>query len=259
MNPGRFGLVELDLLAANADAVIPYPLRVPSFGRIPAERDVLFAAAGETLRRRGLADEYGPIGLAKAVVTALATRSGTVDVVVTRPGGSTGVLAMVHRGKALLCRQNLNGPVDELVEVWSIPLDGLAHALTGVIPGLPGARTMPVRLPLAAVNAVQRTLADGTPMAGQVRRIAAEHGCSTGDLETLIRLGSTVTGRGQLGVTRSSVGGEDVRVGVELSWVDTTHGRLRVTRQTDHSGGWLSINPMRTDDLRSVIVAAAAL
>jgi hypothetical protein len=37
-----FGLVELDLLATYTGATIPFPLEIPSFGRIPDERDELF-------------------------------------------------------------------------------------------------------------------------------------------------------------------------------------------------------------------------
>ena len=39
---------------------VPFPLQVPSFGRIPPERDLLLATAGQTLWLRGLADAEGP-------------------------------------------------------------------------------------------------------------------------------------------------------------------------------------------------------
>src|SRR6266540_2738243 len=98
----HFGLIELDLLATHAGVPVPFPLRVPSFGRIAGEREVLLAAAGQTLRMRGLADETGPVGAAAELVTALREHRGTVDLVLD---GTTLVVAMVYRSFALICHQ----------------------------------------------------------------------------------------------------------------------------------------------------------
>src|SRR2546429_471587 len=107
MAPAELGLVELDLLATHAGATIPFPLRVPSFGRLPGERAELFAAAGETLSLRELADEDGPTGLAAELAAALARRRGTVDLV----ANDARAVAILYGTQALLCRQR---PGDEL-------------------------------------------------------------------------------------------------------------------------------------------------
>src|ERR1044072_685738 len=86
-NMVHFGLVELHLLAAHAGVRFPFPLRIPEFGRIPGEREVLLAAAGVTLRARGLARERGPIGVAAEGGTALREPPGAVGLVLTAPVG----------------------------------------------------------------------------------------------------------------------------------------------------------------------------
>src|SRR5690348_15102109 len=113
--PGvHFGLVELDLLAAHAGARFPFPLRIPEFGRIEGEREVLLAAAGSTLRVRGLAGDRGPVGLAAEVVTALREYRGTVDLVLAGPDSGAGTVAMVYRSWALICSQPLTGAPTDL-------------------------------------------------------------------------------------------------------------------------------------------------
>ena len=126
-----FGLVELDLLAAHAGARFPFPLRVPEFGRIEGERDVLLAAAGMTLRMRGLAGERGPLGVAAEVVTALREYRGTVHLVLHGPGEVAGVVAMVYRSWALICDQPLTGDPSALVRIRRVAQNALADELIG--------------------------------------------------------------------------------------------------------------------------------
>ncbi len=247
----RFGLVELDLLATYAKASIPFPLKVPSFGRIPGERDVLFATAGATLRHRGLADEDGPVGLGRDLVDALASRTGTIDLMLSGSGAPVGVVAIVHRNRVLLCRQTLSDAPTELVEVRRVSSDGLVDALVEAIPRLAGAKTMPVRIPTEALRAVHHERAHGSQLYG----IASRYGCSVDELAALISAEESVIGSGQLGATVPSKRGKDVRVGSELSWLDGPAGRLRISGQND----WMSVNPLHPNDLRTAIQNLVAL
>jgi hypothetical protein len=237
----RFGLVELDLLATHAGATIPYPLRVPSFGRVPGERDELFAAAAEALQVRGLADADGPAGPAADVVAALARRRGTVDLVVRGPGGERGAVAMVYGKHAVVCKQEFAG--EQLVDVRRIPLSAVATALTALVPDLVAATAMPVRLPAAAALV----------SAGH-HQVVAEHGGDPDELDALTDLVSAVEGGGQLGATTTTREGADVRdarTGPELCWLDTPSGRVRVTTPSpSETDGWISVNPLSPSTLR---------
>jgi ESAT-6 protein secretion system EspG family protein len=216
-----FGLVELDLLATHAGARFPFPLRAPEFGRIEAEREVLLAAAGVTLRARGLAGEHGPLGVAAEVVTALRECRGTVDLVLTGPGVAVGVVAMVYRSWTLVCRQPLAGdPATNGAWIRRVAQNALADELIAMVPETESAVAMPITLP-----------PDG------------------GDPALLDELGVVLpelTGTGQLGATRRGT----ARSGPELSWLDGPGGRVRVSRAPD---GWVSVNPLRQNELRSTL------
>ena len=215
-----FGLVELDLLAAHAGVRVPFPLRVPEFGRIPGEREVLLAAAGVTLRARGLAGERGPLGIAAEVVTALREHRGTVDLVLTGQDAAVGVAAVVYRSWTLICHQPLTGdPATNGVLIRRVAQNALADELIGMLPEVEPAVTMPVTLP-----------PDGDP----------------GVLDELGRLLPELTGAGQLGVTRAGV----TRSDTELSWLDGPRGRVRVNRADD---GWTSVNSLRQNDMRNAL------
>lgn len=254
MAPARFGLVELDLLRTHAGAAIPFPLRVPSYGRIPGERDELFAAAGETLQLRELANDYGPTGLAADLVAALTGRRGTVDVVLTGSGPPVGMVAIVHGASAMLCRQTLDDVANGLIEVRRVSLEALADALIDLIPDVPGAKSMPIRLPAAAVRAATEALAAGEgDLERRLYEVVAEHGGQADDLDSLVAALPSVTGTGQAGATRFSEHGKDVRVGTELSWLDGPQGRLRVDASPDGGDAWVSVNPLRRTDLQAAI------
>jgi hypothetical protein len=213
----HFGLVELDLLAAHAGVRFPFPLRVPEFGRIAGEREALLAAAGATLRVRGLAGERGPVGLAAEVVTALREHRGTVDLVLAGPDTAVGVVALVYRSWALICGQPLTGSPTDLVGVRRVAQTALADELFELVPEREPAQAMPITVPPS--------------------------GADSDLVDQLAVLLPEVTGRGQLGATRSRAG----RAGPELSWVDSPNGRVRVNRTAD---GWLSVNPLRHNDIR---------
>lgn len=217
----HFGLVELDLLAAHAGARFPFPLRVPEFGRIAGEREVLLAAAGVTLRVRGLAGERGPLGVAAEVVTALREYRGTVDLVLAGPDPAVGVAAMVYRSWALICTQPLTGdPAANGVLIRRVAQNALADELIAMVPEVAPAQAMPITLPPGG-----------------------DDPADPGLLDELGGLLPELTGRGQLGATRRGTG----RAGTELSWVDGPHGRVRVDRAAD---GWVSVNPLRQNEIR---------
>ena len=217
----QFGLVELDLLAAHAGARFPFPLRVPEFGRIAGEREVLLAAAGATLRARGLASERGPLGVAAEVVTALREYRGTVDLVLAGQDETVGVVAMVYRSWALICRQPMTGnTAANGVRIRRVAQNALADDLLGMVPEVESAVAMPITLP-----------PDGRDPAV---------------LDELGRLVPELTGTGQLGGTRRDVG----RARPELSWLDSPRGRVRVNRAED---GWVSVNSLRHNEMRATL------
>ena len=125
-----------------------FPLRVPEFGRIEGEREVLLAAAGVTLRARGLAGERGPLGVAAEVVTALREYRGTVDLVLTGRDAAVGVVAMVYRSWTLICRQPLTGDAaTNGVRVRRVAQNALADELISMVPDVEPAVTMPITIP----------------------------------------------------------------------------------------------------------------
>jgi hypothetical protein len=257
-----FGLVELNLLATYTGATIPFPLKVPSFGRIPGERDELFAAAGATLRHRRLADEDGPTGLARDVATALQHRYGTIDLVTTGPDGPVGVVAILcRRQRALLCRQVLTDNPAALVDIHSVPSDGVADSLCTHIPDMPPAKVLPVRVPAEAVRDLHTTATAHPDRNTQqlVRQIANRHGCPADDLHAVLRLGGTVTRHGQLGASRATPQQGDVRVGAELSWLDKPDGRVKISTDRAGTHEWISINPLRRNEIHATITDLIAL
>jgi hypothetical protein len=218
-----FGLAELDLLATHAGARFPFPLRVPEFGRIAGEREVLLAAAGVTLRARGLAGERGPLGVAAEVVTALREHRGTVDLVLAGPEVALGVVAMVYRSWALICHQELAG---NGVRIRRVAQNALTEELAGTVPDVESVVAMPVTLP--------------------------PDGGDPGVLDELGRLLPELTGAGQLGASRRAAG----RAETELSWLDSPRGRVRVNRAED---GWTSVNPLRDNEIRYTLDSLATI
>lgn len=213
----QFGLVELDLLATHAGMRFPFPLRVPEFGRIEREREVLLAAAGVTLRVRGLAGERGPLGVAAEVVTALREYRGTVDLVLAGQDGPVGVVAIVYRSWTLICRQRLTDePTGNGVRVRRVAQSALADELIAMVPEVEPAVAMPITIP-----------PDGVDPAA---------------LDEVGVVLPALTGTGQLGGTRRGT-----RSGTELSWLDGPRGRVRVNRTED---GWRSVNSLRQNEIR---------
>ncbi len=214
--------VELDLLATHAGVRFPFPLRVPSFGKLAAERDTLLAAAGHALCERGLASEQGPRGLASDLVAALRAYRGAVDVVVVGGDAVTGAVAMVHGRWAVVCHQTLSGSEAGPVRVVRVPAIAVTDELAQLIPPARPAPELPVTLPPA--------------------------------VDQLATLVSAPAGRGQLGVVRRS--GVTVRRVREVSWLDSPRGRVRVDRDDE---GWVSVNPVRRAELVRALREVAAV
>lgn len=247
----HFGLVELDLLATHAGVPLPFPLRVPSFGRIAAERAVLLDAAGHALRSRGLAGPTGPTGAAAELVAALRDHRGTVDLVISGPGTTIGAVAMVYGSWALMCRQSPAGGTT--VRVRRVPETALAAELRSLVPGVRCARSIPITLPAVVVDTALRLVGEATPdLAPRLRALMRDHGRDPAALDELAGLLPALVGRGQLGATRRDRG----RAGTELSWLDGPRGRVRVHRAPD---GWVSVNPLRQDVLRLALDELATI
>ncbi|MBN6039651.1 ESX secretion-associated protein EspG [Amycolatopsis sp. 195334CR] len=243
----HFGLVELDLLAAHAGVPVPFPLRVPSFGRLAGERDVLLATAGEALALRGLADDRGPVGVAAEVVTALREQRGTLDLVLAGETGTTAVAALVYRSSVLVFRQE---PGDtRRLGVRRFADAALVAELLKLVPDLAAPVTMPITLPASAVTAVTGLPAEIGEQ--EMRELFRDHGADPAALDNLVGLLVPLTGRGQLGATRAGR-----RTGPELSWLDGPKGRVRVDPAAD---GWLSVNPLRRAAVRSALEELATI
>lgn len=233
----HFGLAELDLLTTHAGVRMPYPVRVPCYGRTGAERAAVLAMAGATLTARGLADGAGPTGLAADLVIALRTLRSTVDLVLTGiAGGPVGVLALLCGSMALVCRLPLTRAHANRVAVTRLGQDELAHELFRHVPSLAGATVVPISLDarvLAAASSAAGTSEEATQ--DRLRALSAAAGGDPDELDRLAALLPKVTGRGQLGATCAG------RRTAELSWLDCPFGRIRI----DHDkGGWVSVNPL---------------
>jgi EspG family len=246
----QFGLVELDLLATFAGARPPFPLQVPSFGRVQPERELLLGAAGDTLQARGLADEDGPLALADRLVTLLAGRRGAVDLVLGGPGWESGAVALADGMGAVLCLQRFNPDEHHIVDAYCVDRDALAEELFALVPRRSGGAAMPIRLPLRAMRAAHDVLTSATgDVQATVYQVLSDGGVDAASANKLASMLHPLEGYGQMGVTRPTSKGEDVRVSDELSWLDTPAGRYRVSSVD----GWVSVNPLHPDELFGIL------
>lgn len=253
----RFDPPELDLLAAHAGSRPPFPLRVPSLGRISSEREALLAATAGSLSARGLYTGNGPAGVAADLVAALREHRGAVDLVVVDGVAVTGVVAMIHGSGAVVCRQCIGG-VPGPVTVARVTTAALTDELAKAIPQTGAAQTMPIALPPGVVGDVSRLLENTAGIAAprkRIRALVAERGGDGAAVDALADLLPSVLGRGQLGAVVGRPGYRAERP-LELSWLDSPKGRIRVN--TDDRG-WVSINPLRHGELVRVLREAAAL
>lgn len=247
---------ELDLLATYAGRPFPFPLRVPSTGRIAGERAALFAAAGQRLAERGLATPDGPVGIAAELMTALREHRNTVDLVVIDGTQVTGAVTMILDSHAVVCRQSI-GPEPAPVTVTRVADTALTTELTAFLPRVKAAPTLPLTLPPGVLEDALRLLRNTmgiTAPRERVRALVRERGGEASAVDALIDLVPSVSGRGQLGVVlRSPTGAADRPP--ELSWLDTPRGRVRVDRDPR---GWVSVNPLRHGELLTALNDAVA-
>ncbi|RBM14681.1 ESX secretion-associated protein EspG [Prauserella sp. PE36] len=251
----ELALTELDLLGTFAGVRFPFPLRVPSFGRIEGERTALLAAAGRTLAERRLATGRGPAGLAADLVAALRGHRNAVDLVVVDGVTVTGVVAMIAGAHAVVCRQSI-GRTPGPVTVTRVPAAALTDAFTKYIPKATAASAMPITLPPGVIGDALRLLENTAGIAAprkRVRTLVRERGGDEAAVDALVNLVPSVVGRGQLGVVRRPGTGAVERP-LELSWLDSPRGRLRVDSDTR---GWVSINPLRHNELIRTLAEAA--
>ncbi|CAM3186774.1 ESX secretion-associated protein EspG [Saccharomonospora xinjiangensis] len=252
----RFGLPELDLLTTYAGTRSPFPLKVPSFGRIEDERTGLFATAARALTERGLATAHGPAGVAADLVAALREHRGSVDLVVVSGGVVTGAVALFHGQHAVVCRQPIGGTPGP-VAVERIGAGAVPGELAGEVPDLDAASSMPITFPPGVLGEATRLLENPAGTAAPLRRVRAlvrERGGDPDAVDALVGLLPTVTGRGQLGAVVRREGGAVERP-LELSWLDGPRGRVRVSKDGD---GWVSVNPLRHSELTRVLRDAVA-
>jgi hypothetical protein len=255
LDDATFELVELDLLSTYAGTRLPFPLRVPSFGRIEHERADLLAAAGASLAERGLATDRGPTGVAADLVTALREHRGTVDLVVVGRTTVTGVVALVRDRGAVVCRQEIGGTPGP-VTVARVSESALPDVFLTRIPEVGAAPVMPITLPPGVVGDATRLLEKTGGVAApeqRVRALVRERGGDEGAVDALLDLLPSVEGRGQLGVLARRSG--TVERVLEVSWLDGPRGRVRVN--TDDNG-WLSVNPLRHGELVRTLRQAVA-
>jgi hypothetical protein len=250
-----FELVELDLLATHVGVRFPFPLRVPSFGRLADERDALLASAGHALRARGLATEHGPIGIAAELVSALREYQGAVDLVVVGEDTVIGAVAMVYQDWAVVCRQSLHDE-PSAIRVTRVPAAVLSDKLAGLIPKVQPASAMPITLPPGVVGDTLRLLgktADTPAARRSVRKLVRTCGGDEDAVDQLVDLFPALAGRGQLGVIRRR--GTTITRPREVSWLDSPRGRVRVDQSGD---GWVSVNPLRHSELVRALGEVAA-
>lgn len=245
-NTVHFGLAELDLLTTHAGVRMPYPVRIPSYGRTAAERGTVLAMASATLASRKLANDTGPTGLAAELVTALRTLRHTLDLVLTgTTNGPVGVLALRHGTTALLCRQPLTPRHTNQVTVTQIHQDELATELSRHVPRLTAATVVPISLAPGILTATSSTTDEQvTTTEDRLRTLTSAAGGDPEDLDRLAALLPSVTSRGQLGATTNG------RRTTELSWLDSPTGRVRIDHGSD---GWVSVNPLHPKDIHRFI------
>lgn len=258
--------VEVDLLCALAEVRAPFPLDIPSVGTTHTERREIFGAARAELTARGLAGDRGPAGTAATFVHMLRSGACAVDVVIANEGRNAGALALVDGEHALLITQSRDDE-DRLVRLAEVHTDIAVRELLNLVPALPAGDVPAFTVPLPPIRAMfarldRHRIAHGgahVPLSDtDVDGLLWESGVDERTAGRLVASMRQVTGSGQTGAARwQPVPGRWQRVGAEVRWVDTAHGRFRLTESVD--GKWASVNPFSRTDVRAALRTLAEL
>jgi hypothetical protein len=260
--------VEVELLCEFAEVAAPFPLEIPSFGQTEVERLVMYAGAREMLTERGLADDSGPLGVADDFVYLLRNATGVLDLVLAKENPTLAAAVLTYRDEALLVTQDPAEP-DHMIRMKAVTLDEAVDDLLRLIPSLDGPPVAPFNLPRRAVaDAFSAMLArvpeaaanssdvdttaearvPGPLPAEEIDELLSAHGLDERVVRRMVSNLQPVLGNGQAGVAkRDTTEDQWHRAGEELRWLDTPKGRFRLAED----GGWISVNPMTPDELRS--------
>jgi hypothetical protein len=260
--------VEVDLLCTFADVQAPFPLEIPSVGETDVERLVMFTGAREQLTERGLADENGPLGVADDFVYLLQKATGVLDLVLAQERQTYGAAVLTYRNEALLVSQDATEP-DRMVRMKACTLDDAIEDIIGMIPTLEASLSAPFNLPRRAVESAYQTMLerlprepDGVSETDRTVEIVRPNPLRTEEVDELLRSQGIdervarkmvsymqpVLGSGQAGIAkRDDTEDQWQRAGVELRWLDTPRGRMRLAED----GEWISVNPLPIDEIRA--------
>jgi hypothetical protein len=256
--------VEVDLLCGFAEVEPPFPLEIPETGRTEAERALMFQGAREQLIARGLADGEGPTGLADEFVHLLRFGNGVLDLVVAEEKTTVAAVVLVDRASALIVVQRAAEPSGGVL-LRQLSLDAAVDELMRIIPRLQPAQIAPFTLPRKALQqAFEALIADLPEEDGvrpdrlepqQVEEVLARHGVDDRVSRRMVQYLQPVLGNGQAGVAvRSGQYEEWHRVGDEVRWLDTEHGRYQLAGD----GDWMSVNPFAPEETRLALRRLAA-
>jgi hypothetical protein len=256
--------VEVDLLCTFAEVEPPFPLEIPDTGLTEVQRRLMFHGAREQLVARGLADGEGPVGLADEFVHLLRFGSGVLDLVVAQEKTTVGAVVLVDRNSALIVVQRAAEPSGSVL-LRQLSLDDAVDELMRIIPRLDPAAIAPFTLPRRALQSAFDALVADLPAEDgvqphrldphQVEEVLARHGVDDRISRRMVQYLQPVLGNGQAGVAvRSGPSDEWHRVGEEVRWLDTEHGRFQLAGD----GDWTSVNPFAPEETRTALRKLAA-
>lgn len=264
-DPVTLHLVEVDLLCTLAEVRPPFPLNVPSTGTVAEERREMFGAARRQLAARGLAGDRGPQGEAALFVRLLRNGAGTVDLVFADRGISKGAVVLIGGQRAMIVAQSPDEP-GRPVRMAQVDTDTAVRELLGMLPAVPAGDIPPFQVPLPPVRKLfgaldrrRRAAADEPePLSDtDMDSLMWESGVDDRTASRLVTTMRNVTGSGQIGAAVWQPGpGRWKRLGDETRWIDTGHGRFRLSESEDQQ--WASVNPFSRNDARAELRKLAA-
>lgn len=267
--------VEVELLCTFAEVAVPFPLEVPDSGQTELERLVMFAGAADLMTERGLADPNGPLGVADDFVYLLRNATGVLDLVLGEEKLTFAAAVLTYRDEALLVTQDMTEP-DRMIRMKAVKLDAAVDDLVRLVPAMGAPMTAPFTFPRRAVEAVFKEMLARRPAADpdssdvdttaeirapkplsreEIDELISRHGIDERVVRRMTAQLQPVLGNGQAGVAkRDNTEDQWHRVGEELRWLDTQHGRFRLAED----GEWISVNPMTQDEIRAGLRRLAA-